>query len=355
MAFTGARTVIADAIAHHAFPGASVEIGTAGEVRWREAFGHVAYDRDAAETTLNTVFDLASLTKVIATTTAAMHLVAAHRLQLTDPVARWLPEWRGEDRSAVTVEDLLLHAAGLPAWLPLFREHQGRQAFTAAIARVPLEYAPRTASVYSDLGFILLGIILENAAQQPLDQQFVALRSQLGLGDLTFRPPEAWKPRTAPTEFDPWRGRLLRGEVHDENAAALGGVAGHAGLFGVVSAVGTFAQWVLRARAGDRDACERLAAQETMRRFTTRGAVPGSSRALGWDTMLATSSCGTRLSSSAFGHTGFTGTSLWIDPVRDLYVVLLTNRVHPSRDNELITQVRPAFHDAAVEGIDARA
>jgi len=349
MIFTLARNVVSGAIGRHAFPGAVVETGTSREVRWHEAMGQVTYDDDAPATTLDTIFDLASLTKVVATTMAAMQLAEAGRLRLDDPVTRWLPEWRGEDRRLVTVEDLLSHAGGLPAWLPLFQVHQGRQAFVTEIARVPLEYAPRSASVYSDLGFILLGFVLEQAAEESLDRQFATMSSRLGLGDITFRPPDAWKPRTAPTGFDPWRGRLLTGEVHDENAAALGGVAGHAGLFGVASAVGKFARWVLQARAGDRNACERLAPQGTLVQFTTHGHVPGSSRALGWDTMLPTSSCGTRMSSLAFGHTGFTGTSLWIDPMRDLYAVLLTNRVYPSRTNEAIKQVRPAFHDAVVE------
>ena len=351
MIFTRARNVVSGAISRHAFPGAVVETGTSREVRWREAMGHLTYDDHAAATTLDTIYDLASLTKVVATTTAAMQLVEAGRLRLGDLVARWLPQWRGEDRRLVTVEDLLSHAAGLPAWLPFFREHQGRQAFVTELARTPLEYAPRSASVYSDLGFILLGFVLEQAAEESLDRQFAAISSRRGLGDITFRPPGAWQPRTAPTEFDPWRGRLLKGEVHDENAAALEGVAGHAGLFGAVSAVGEFARWVLRARAGDREACERLASREAVVRFTTRHDVPGSSRALGWDTMLPTSSCGTRMSSLAFGHTGFTGTSLWIDPMRDLYAVLLTNRVYPSRANEAITQARPAFHDAVLEEV----
>lgn len=347
--FAAARQIITDAIARRAFPGAVVEAGGAGAFRWREAFGRLIYDPHASKTRAETVFDLASLTKVMATTTLAMQLAERQRLRLDDPVGRWIPEWNGRDRVAVTVEDLLAHASGLPAWLPLFRDYQGRGAFVKAIAATPLDYASGTASVYSDLGFILLGFILEEAAGEPLDHQFDALRSRLGLGDVTFQPPDAWRSRTAPTEVDQWRGRLLTGEVHDENAAALGGVAGHAGLFGVVSAVGRFAQWVLRARAGDREACERLARQDTVVRFTTRGDVPGSSRALGWDTMLPTSSCGTRMSPHAFGHTGFTGTSLWIDPARDLYVVLLTNRVYPSRQNELIKEVRLAFHDAVIE------
>ncbi len=355
MAFDAARQVVVEAIARRAFPGAVVEVGTAHEGRWGEAFGRLTYEDAAPAVTRATVFDLASLTKVIATTTAAMRLASEARLRLDEPVARWIPEWHGADRATVTVLDLLAHASGLPAWLPLFRHSEGQEAVLAALAGQPLAYAPRTASLSSDLGFILLGILLERVAGRALDRQFATIGSALDLGDITFLPPDEWTPRTAPTEFDPWRGRLLVGEVHDENAAALGGVAGHAGLFGVAGAVGRFAQWVLRARAGDREAGERLAPRERVVGFTTRGNVRDSSRAPGWDTMLPSSSCGSRMSAAAFGHTGFTGTSLWIDPVRDLYVVLLTNRVHPSRHNEKIRQVRPAFHDAVVEEIDRQA
>jgi CubicO group peptidase (beta-lactamase class C family) len=346
MAFTAARQVISEAITRRAFPGAVVEVGTAGSVRWREAFGALTYDAAAPAARLDTIFDLASLTKVIATTTAAMQLVAHRRLRLDDPVARWLGQWRGQDRESVKVEDLLSHSSGLPAWLPLFRRAPGRPGFLGEIARTPLQYPPRSRSLYSDPGFMLLAFVLEEIAGTSLERLFASIRARLALGDITFVPPATWRLRTAPTEYDPWRGRLLVGEVHDENAAALGGVAGHAGLFGPVSTVGQFAQWMLRAHGGDPEACQRVAPQDTVARFTTRGEVPGSSRALGWDTMLPTSSCGTRMSSGAFGHTGFTGTSLWIDPGQDLYVVLLTNRVHPSRENELIKEVRPALHDA---------
>jgi CubicO group peptidase (beta-lactamase class C family) len=165
--------------------------------------------------------------------------------------------------------------------------------------------------------------------------------------DLQFHPPDVWRPRTAPTEHDiTWRHRVLVGEVHDENAAALGGAAGHAGLFGTAAAVGQHARHLLQILEGRTGAFDR----RTVETFIMRCAdIPGSSRALGWDTMLPTSSCGRLMSERAFGHTGFTGTSLWIDPERGVYVVLLTNRVHPSRANDAIRQVRPAVHDAVMK------
>jgi CubicO group peptidase (beta-lactamase class C family) len=173
--------------------------------------------------------------------------------------------------------------------------------------------------------------------------------SQMGIvEEIQFKPPQLWKARIAPTEYDEWRGRLLVGDVHDENAAALGGIAGHAGLFGTAGAVGSSARHLLQVLDGRAGVFRRA----TLEEFITRRAdVPGSSRALGWDTMLPTSSCGTKMSARAFGHTGFTGTSLWIDPEKDVYVVLLTNRVHPTRSNEAIKHVRPAVHDAVMAGV----
>ena len=286
--------------------------------------------------TADTVYDLASLTKVIATTSRAMQALDAGALALDARVADHLASWRGADRQAVTIADLLEHTSGLTAYLPFFRDHHGRAEFEHAICTLPLEYAPRTRSIYSDLGFILLGFILEDVG--------FALEGLQAGDPLTFNPPRSWKDRTAPTELDLWRGRLIQGEVHDENAWALGGVAGHAGMFGTASGVGTFARDALNGVRGETT----FARSETFARFAKRSTVPGSSRALGWDTMLPTSSCGTQFTAQALGHTGFTGTSLWIDPELDLYVVLLTNRVHPSRDNNAIQPVRRAVHDAIV-------
>jgi CubicO group peptidase (beta-lactamase class C family) len=345
MRFDRARQILVDAAAAGRFPAGVVEVGDATRVLWREAVGRLTYDAGAPAAHDETVFDLASLTKPIATTTIAMHLVETGRIALAHRVSRWLRHWTGRERAAVTVRDLLEHCAGLAAWLPFYRDYEGRAELEPAISRLALEYVPWTQSVYSDLGFILLGFILEDAGGAPLDRQFAA---RVPEADLRFRPPAEWRARTAPTEADSWRGRMLIGEVHDENAWALGGVAGHAGLFGTAPAVGAFARLVLATL----DKQTPLARPETLRRFLTRSTVPGSSRAVGWDTMLPTSSCGTRLSAASFGHTGFTGTSLWIDPVRGIYVVLLTNRVHPTRNAEGFHAVRPAVHDAIVGVLD---
>ncbi len=339
--------ILAESVRDGAFPAAVVEVGSSTATLWRQAFGSLSPAPDAPPTTVDTVFDLASLTKVIATTTLAMRAVDRRLLDLEAPLTRWLADWRGADRAAVSVADLLEHASGLSAHLPFFRDCRGRAEFERAISTLPLEYVPRSASVYSDLGFILLGFILEEVYGSTLEAAFRAVAEQHDWGELRFRPPAAWRGSTAPTEVDSWRGRLLIGEVQDENAWALGGVAGHAGLFGTVAAIGCFARTIA---AGFRDRPSVVQA-ETFRRFMTRSDVPGSSRALGWDTMLPTSSCGTRMSKAAVGHTGFTGTSLWIDPQADLYVVLLTNRVHPTRANEAILRVRPALHDAVLRAL----
>jgi serine-type D-Ala-D-Ala carboxypeptidase len=344
--FDRAVAILDEARADRAFPGVAVEAGRRAGAAWSHAAGHLTYEPDSPAVSTGTIYDLASLTKVIATTTLAMRAVDDGAIGLDDPVASWLDAWRGEDRADVTIRDLLAHASGLPAYLPFFRDLIGRAEFEPAICQVPLEYVPLSQSTYSDLGFILLAFILENARPgESFARQFAPLGEAVAPGALVFNPPRALRPRIAPTEVEEWRGHLLRGEVHDENAWALGGAAGHAGLFGTAGAVGAFARAVLRTIAGD----ALLAGHHTMQTFIRRTAVPGSSRALGWDTMLPTSSCGTRLSPTSIGHTGFTGTSLWIDWERDLYVVLLTNRVHPTRDNDRLKTMRPAFHDALVD------
>ena len=351
-----ARDVISDGVAAGVFPGACMEAGSGRAPHWGAAIGSLSYEPDSPPVTAATVYDLASLTKPIAATTVAMRLVEAGALGLASAVSAHEPAWRGDERARVTVQDLLEHASGLPAWAVLWKGCAGRERVVAAASAVPLEYRPRSQSVYSDVGFIVLGSVLERAGRAPLDEQFAHLcRGWLqGAGESTplcFTPPFSVRGRAAPTRFSDARERLLIAEVDDDNAWAMGGVAGHAGLFGTAAAVGAFARTLLRALRGEQEAERRLATSGTIRRFLAPSTVPGSSRALGWDLMRPTSSCGTRMSAEAFGHTGFTGTSLWIDPTLDFYAVLLTNRVHPvAGPNEPIQAVRRAFHDALLEG-----
>jgi CubicO group peptidase (beta-lactamase class C family) len=320
------------------FPAATAEAGSSAGPIWSEAFG----------TDLDTPFDLASLTKVIATTTVVMELVRTSAVRLEDRVSDFFDEWRGVDREAVTVRDLLEHASGLSARL-LDAPPEGRREFEHDICTMPLEYSPRTQSIYSDLGFILLGFLAADRGGAPLNELFDGVMVRLKPDLLTFTLSQAARRRAAPTrpmDEDARRGRDLVGEVHDNYAAALGGVAGHAGLFGTASAVGAFAAAVLRAARETGDDFPAPLTPELVRTFTRKTTVHGSSRALGWDTMLPTSSCGTRMSTHAFGHVGYTGTSLWVDPARDRYFVLLTNRVFGHGSLEDMRTVRRAFHDA---------
>jgi CubicO group peptidase (beta-lactamase class C family) len=339
------------AVAERVTPGAIVEAGSAVGPMIVETAGRLTYAADARAVDERTVYDLASLTKVMATGTLAMRHEAGATLPLDTRVGDRCPGVHGGGRETVTVADLLGHAAGLPAHRPFHRRFAGRRAYAAAIAAEPLAYPPRTRHEYTDLGFMLLGLLQEDAAGQPLATQFDAWRDAAIPGAAVwFGVPAEHRPDTAPTEAETWRGRVLVGEVHDANAAALGGAAGHAGLFGTAAAVGAFARWFLELWSGRIGASCGISTALAAR-FARRGEVPDSSRALAWDTMLPTSSCGTRLSATAIGHTGFTGTSLWIDPVRDLYVVLLTNRVHPADDGgDGIRALRIAVHDTIAEG-----
>ena len=341
--FGRAADIVQRGVDERAFPAAVVEVGTPGEVLWRQAFGRLDSNPDSAPAQQDTLFDLASLTKVLATTNLVMRLVQGGALALQQPIKNWIPAWRGRDREHVTLRSLLTHSSGLTAWLPFYRDHTGRREFEHAICSLPLEYAPDTQAIYSDLGFMLLGFIIEDAGGQSFASQGKQLLGQITSAPLMFNPPANLRSRIAPTETDPWRGRRLVGEVHDENCWALGGASGHAGLFGTAEAVGDVARAVLGALDGTDS---RLARVDIVREFVRRFSEATGSRALGWDTMLPTSSCGTQMSSSAFGHTGFTGTTIWIDPERGGYVVFLTNRVNPSRENTAVQRIRPALHDA---------
>ncbi len=218
------------------------------------------------------------------------------------------------------------------------------------ILPMDLKYEPDTKSVYTDLGVMMLGDILERVSGTDLNT-FAKSRlfEPMKMRDTGFKPPESLKPRIAPTEIDnDWRKRLVWGEVHDENAAGLGGIAPHAGLFGTAPDLARFATMLLNGGVFEN---RRYVAPDTLARFTTRGNVPDSSRALGWDTPSENSSAGTLMSKRAFGHTGFTGTSMWMDPETGVFVILLTNRVHPTRENNQIREARPQIADAVMRGL----
>jgi CubicO group peptidase (beta-lactamase class C family) len=343
--------IVAKAVQERAFPGAVVAVGRGGALVHLQPFGRLTYDADAPAVRSDTLYDLASLTKIVVTTTAVLMLTDEGKMDPERPVSTFLPEFRGGAKDRVTVTQLLAHASGLDWWAPLYQELTGKDAFVRRIAAAPLVYEPGTRSLYSDLGIILLGEIVERVSGKALDA-FARERifAPLGMRDTGFRPGPELLARVAPTEDDPWRGRVLRGEVHDENAFAMGGIAPHAGLFGTAHDLARFAQMWLWGGVYDH---HRFAARALVERFAQPAGIPGSTRALGWDTPSAEgSSAGTLFSRRSFGHTGFTGTSLWIDPERELFVVLLTNRVHPTRANDAIKAVRAAVADAVVRALE---
>jgi CubicO group peptidase (beta-lactamase class C family) len=359
-------------VARQAFPGAVVAVGRRDTVLYLRAFGHLSYGGtgqpgDGGTVTERTVYDIASLTKVVGLTSALMMLVDEQKIALDAPVTRYVPEFAAGGDS-ITVRMLLTHESGLPAWKPFYQTAHGRDDVFAAVLREPLERRPHTQMAYSDLGAIILTRMVENVTGERIDR-FLERRlfGPLGMRTTRYRPPRSWLPRIAPTEMDTtWRHRTMRGEVHDENAAAMGGISGHAGLFSTAPDLVRFAQMMLRDATPDevpagarasrpaRGAPSRLLDASLLSLWTRVQDRAFSSRGLGWDTPSDGSSAGTRLSARAYGHTGFTGTSMWIDPGQDLFVILLTNRVHPTRENRQIFDVRRQVADLAVQIAGAR-
>jgi serine-type D-Ala-D-Ala carboxypeptidase len=332
------------------YPGASVVIGRKGAVVWERGFGRLSWtDESAPVVAERSIYDLASLTKVVGTTTALMILFDEGKVHLDDPVSKYLPGFSGGEKDQVTIRLLLEHRSGLPAGRDLWRIAYTPEQARLAVIETPLAYHPGQYVEYSDLGADLLGFVVEAATGQTLDQ-FLDTRvwQPLGMTETFFKPADSLRDRIAPTEVSPPRGYPLRGEVHDENAFALGGIAGHAGLFSTAGDLSVFAQMMLN--GGEYNGV-RLIADTTIALFTKRAA---RTRALGWDTCGGDGSCGRYLSERAFGHTGFTGTSLWIDPDRDMFVILLTNRVHAARarrPSKVISDVRADLADAAALAI----
>ena len=351
--FRTAFHLMEKAVAARAFPGAVLAVGYQGELVGLKAVGKFDYSQESPAVATDTIYDLASVSKAVATTTAVALLYQQGKLQLEAPLVRYLPEFGGiAGHDQITVRHLLTHTSGLPAYERLFRKAGDKQALLERIYAMPLAARPGNKFIYSDFGMILLGEIIERVAGQPLDQ-FLHRQvfEPLGMKDSFYRPPKSLLARIAPTEQDKlFRKRLIRGEVHDEHAWVMGGVAGHAGLFSTARDLAVFAQMMLNGGAyGGRRILERRTIQE----FTTRQPGPrGSTRALGWDRPSRKgSSAGAHFSPRSFGHTGFTGTSLWVDPEKQLFVVLLSNRVHPTRANLQIRKVRPAVHNAVAEAL----
>lgn len=342
--FARAFALLREAITQRAFPGASLAVTCRGDLIASQGFGHFIYDVDSPPIHADAVFDLASVTKVVATTTMAMLLYERGLLDLDAPAASSLPEFQ---QPAVTIRQLLAHSSGLPAYVKLFETARTRGELLHAACSTPLTHPAGTHAQYSDIGFILLGKILERLAREPIESFFHReIVVPLSLEQTQFNPPPALATQIPPTEDDrTFRLRIIQGEVNDENASVMRGVAGHAGLFASAPDVVRFAECMLRGGSP-------ILKPETVVLFTRRESSPaGTSRALGWDTPSQPSSSGHHFSSRSFGHLGYTGTSLWIDPDRQLSVTLLTNRTWPDRSSQAIRRVRPLVHDAIIEAL----
>jgi CubicO group peptidase (beta-lactamase class C family) len=351
--FRQAFAVLSQAIDEKAFPGASVAITHSRRLVALKAFGRFTFDQDSPEVTVDSIFDLASVSKVVATTSMAMFLHERGLLDLDTPVTGILPEFAQADaqRRQVTFRMVLAHSSGLPAHEKLYLRASTKEELVRQALSVPLKNAPGTHVEYSDVGFILLGLALERMAMATDNDSLDRFCQRevfgpLGMLRTAFNPPSAWRSQIPPTADDrTYRKRIIQGEVLDENASAMGGVAPQAGLFSTAADIAIFADTMLAGGVP-------LLRPTTLSVFTRReSSPPRTSRALGWDTPSSPSQSGKYFSPSSFGHLGYSGTSLWIDPERQLSVTLLTNRTWPDCSNQAIKEVRPRFHDAVVEAL----
>jgi beta-glucosidase-like glycosyl hydrolase/CubicO group peptidase (beta-lactamase class C family) len=365
-------SLILEAIADSASPGAALAVGRRGKLVRLRGYGRLDWDVQAPPATPSSIWDMASVTKVSTTTSAAMILAEAGKLDLDAPVVSYLPWWSAGDsrKNDVTVRQLLIHRAGLPPFLRFYAEYEGESEFREAIGNLELMYTPGDSTVYSDIGMMTTAFIVQEVTGKRLDE-FVEERvfGPLGMQDSGFNPDTELLPRIAKTEVDStFRFTHVHGVVHDENAYAIGGIAGHAGLFSSARDMAVLAQALLNrgaieactGEAGSGVPCSlprpspvRIAAPTSVELFTRRHD-DTSSRALGWDTPSEGSSSGDYLTDRAFGHTGFTGTSIWVDPELDLFVVLLTSRTNPTRQNSRYVPLRRAVHDTAARAITDR-
>lgn len=355
--FAEAYSVLESAIAERAFPGAAFGVLSKGKILALDGVGSFTYDPGSPAISPNTIYDLASVTKVLATTSAAMLLYGRGALDLDRPLGDVLPGFvvgmpSARERCKVALRTLLAHSSGLPAYARLFEHYPTPDALLGACLHMPLEVPPGTRSEYSDIGFILLGKALEVISKESLESFCEReVFAPLGMTATRYKPHSAWRAFIPPTVNDKtFRRRVIQGEVHDENCFVLNGASGHAGLFSSTLDVLRYASCILS--GGKTPAGQTLFQPEAVRLFATRQtSPPDSSRALGWDTPSGESSSGHRLSKNSIGHLGYTGTSLWIDPEQELAITLLTNRTWPDRSSQAIRKTRPAFHDAVFDAI----
>ena len=351
--FKSVDELINQAIKDSAFPGANLLIAKDGEVIYEKSYGHYTYDKLSTKVSSSTIYDLASVSKVIATTTAAMICIDRKLFQLDDKVSKYISKFGVNGKENITIRNLLLHNTGLPAFKKYYEMYNNPDSVLMDIYSTKLDYPTGTKTVYSDLGMITLGKIIEKVSGKTLDQFCKdEIFDQLGMNNTFYKPSENIKNRIAPTEYDNyWRKRLLIGEVNDETASMLNGVAGHAGLFSTTEDLAVLLQMLLQKGYYQG---KRFIDSNTVKLFVKKQSQE-SSRALGWDTKSETgSSAGNYFSNDSYGHTGYTGTSVWTDPHKNLIVIFLTNRVYPTRNNTKILKVRPALHDEIIKAISEK-
>ncbi|MDP3150829.1 MAG: glycoside hydrolase family 3 N-terminal domain-containing protein [Ignavibacteria bacterium] len=350
--FTSVDNIIEKAIHDTVFPCAVLLIAQDGKVLHKKAFGHFTYEQTSPPMQTNTIFDLASVTKVIATTTATMICYDRGLFKLDDKVAKYLPKFAANGKQNVTIRNLLLHNSGFPPFIRFFLTCKTSDEVIEQIYNTKLDYEPGTETVYSDLGIITLGKIIEKVTKKSLDKFCTdEIFTPLEMTETFFNPMKEFISRCAPTENDDyWRHRQLVGEVHDEASAMLGGVAGHAGLFSTADDLSKLLQMLLQKGTYQG---KQFIKSSTIELFIKQQA-KNSTRGLGWDTKDGEgfSSAGNLFSNLSYGHTGYTGTSVWTDPTRKLFVILLTNRVYPTRENTKIIRLRPVIHDAVIKVLD---
>ncbi len=352
------ENVLNRARADSAFPGAFAVIGTRSGILAEYGVGQLDW-APSPRPDAHTLWDLASLSKVVGLTTAMMQLVAQHRVDFNAPLQRYIPEWTGPNKHLVTVRNLLTHTSGLPAFKAYDEITHDPDSLAKLMFSTPLDTLPGVRMVYSDIGAYMLGKLVERVTGQPLDVYLHDhVFAPLKMDETMYRPPASLIPRIAPTEYDPKRGGLVRGKVHDERAYYLGGVSAHAGIFSSGHDLARFAQMYLN--GGELDGV-RIVEPSMIALFTAYADSTFSNRGIGWQkpdlpgmkfASPSSAWAGHFMSTRAFGHTGFTGTSIAIDPSRDLFVVLLTNRVDPTRNNNKITDVRRQLADSVVTEFD---
>lgn len=339
------RSILSRAASDSAFPGAYAVVGTRDGILAEDSVGHLDWGPSPVPDE-HSLWDLASLTKVVGMTTAVMQLYEQGRIDLDAPLQRYIPEWRGPHKELVTIRHLITHTSGLPADKPYDRITHNADSIARLLFATPLDTLPGVRMVYSDIGAYMLGRLVERVSGETLDQYVLNhVFLPLGMTETMYRPPASLKPRIAPTEIDSIRGGKVWGVVHDERAYYLGGVSAHAGIFSSAHDLARFARMYLN--GGTLDGVT-IVKPQTIELFTTRQV---QDRALGWQKPDGRNSAGHLMSERAFGHTGFTGTSIWIDPARDVFVILLSNRVNPTRANTKIGRVRVALADAVMSTI----